>query len=206
MKTGDPRNNPKALLIKRKQNVGCLVVFLLIVFVCGGWYYHNQKIKNYAISSLSDSCKKYFAHPVIETRAFKESAQSKKAEQYQLYDQCRSDVEAYTKKHGLKMPGTWNLNAENMKLIYEDTVVFGILPNNWRGVVTNAISPHLRDQRSAKFTYYDQKQRIEWHNGKRYVYYDVPVGVNAKNSFGGYTGEQRWYVIFGDGIQVKAPR
>jgi len=103
------------------------------------------------------------------------------------------------------MPQAWRLTSEQNKLI-EATVVHGDLPNHWRSVVKDAISAHLKDPYSAKFTYHEPKMRVEWHNEKRYVYYDVPVGVNAKNNFGAYTGEQMWYVIFGNDIQVRAPK
>jgi len=45
--------------IKGAKDLGCLAVFLLIIAIGGGLYYHNWKIKNYEVSELSESCKKY---------------------------------------------------------------------------------------------------------------------------------------------------
>lgn len=84
------------------------------------------------------------------------------------------------------------------------------LPENWKEIVENGIRNILKDPESARFRYPDEQQKycalsnskvgpikpITSHTASPLTGYSGIVFVNAKNSFGGYTGESPfWYMI-----------
>lgn len=90
------------------------------------------------------------------------------------------------------------------------------LPNKWQEMVKSAILPHLKDPDSARFTFNGQPEVYGFSNfDKSYTStivredYSRPligwtgmVQVNAKNSFGGYAGNQGYLYIFKNGRVV----
>ena len=84
------------------------------------------------------------------------------------------------------------------------------LPKNWQSMVKDSISTRLKDPYSAKFRFLEQPEPYAFSNADRYPseYHSAEypmfglvggVFVNAKNSYGGYTGEKLWIYIISNG-------
>lgn len=78
---------------------------------------------------------------------------------------------------------------------------YGPPPANWRSVTLSYIKSQLKDPYSAKIRLADQPPQktavpIVMGYGKREAGYQVLAYVNAKNSYGGYTGESLVTVYF----------
>jgi hypothetical protein len=93
---------------------------------------------------------------------------------------------------------TWLAQAQN-----EDC---GPLPKNWQAQAKAHIARQLKDSDSAKFNFNLRtpiKGYIRWNKGPDGNYplfcWVAFCGVNAKNSFGGYTGESLWWIAIRDG-------
>ena len=80
------------------------------------------------------------------------------------------------------------------------------LPKNWQKIVKEAISAQLKDPYSAKYTFTDKPTYYGFSNKGQYkgkyrvsqsplLGYVGSVLVNAKNSYGAYTGDQLWLFI-----------
>lgn len=88
------------------------------------------------------------------------------------------------------------------------------LQKDWKQLITNTITDMLKDPDSAKFTFINTpKYYIFSNRGYKslatntlicdskspIVGYSGIVFVNAKNSFGGYTGNKAWWYIISEG-------
>ncbi|PHM46625.1 hypothetical protein [Xenorhabdus miraniensis] len=70
------------------------------------------------------------------------------------------------------------------------------LPANYQETLRSIIANTLKDPDSAKYKFHDA--RLAYTPASRNVAYVVPVEINAKNSYGGYTGyKTRYYVYVG---------
>ncbi|MBD1228651.1 hypothetical protein [Xenorhabdus griffiniae] len=68
------------------------------------------------------------------------------------------------------------------------------LPTNYQETLKNIIAYTLKDSDSAKYKFH--KPRLAYTPASRNVAYVVPVDVNAKNSYGGYTGYKTKYYVY----------
>ncbi len=74
------------------------------------------------------------------------------------------------------------------------------LPKDYQAQIKNFEVGRLKDPYSAVYRF-GTPQRGYWqdglvHGGGKHFGYIVPVGINAKNSYGGYTGEEIQYIAF----------
>ena len=70
------------------------------------------------------------------------------------------------------------------------------LPDSYQEQLKVIISDTLKDPDSAKFKFFPPRK--SYTAGTRHFGYVVPVAVNAKNSYGGYTGNQMLYFVYYD--------
>ena len=83
---------------------------------------------------------------------------------------------------------------------------YGPYPTEYEQAVKNVMNQQLKDPDSAKYQfdvprkgwYCNAAYRGQWGSKKVYGYI-VAVQVNAKNSFGGYTGSEQYYFMIRDG-------
>ena len=80
---------------------------------------------------------------------------------------------------------------------------FGEEPTNYEYDIKNLMSRLLKDPASATYQFAEPRKGMTqdgWAvGGKKYFGYIVPVSINAKNSFGGYTGAKQYYFLFSEG-------
>ncbi|MCW2477758.1 hypothetical protein J5224_01345 [Candidatus Symbiopectobacterium sp. NZEC135] len=83
---------------------------------------------------------------------------------------------------------------------------YGELPSNYQDQIKSHFSATLKDPYSAQYTFlptfkgYSQDGAWAPSGGKVMYGHVAPVLVNAKNSYGGYTGNQRHVFIFSGGV------
>ncbi|HHH0485780.1 TPA: hypothetical protein ACPZO0_002151 [Yersinia enterocolitica] len=86
--------------------------------------------------------------------------------------------------------------AEAVKNINLDTADVGVKPSNYKKLIEDAIRNELKDPDSAKFSEFTAPRKEVMVNNRKFVYgYSSCVFVNAKNSYGGYTGKQLYWVF-----------
>lgn len=92
------------------------------------------------------------------------------------------------------------------------------LPKNWKKIIISSIENFLKDPDSAKYKFDGNPQIASFSNVGRFRHsadilsYESPmvgytgiVWVNAKNSYGGYTGGSPWwYIISGGEVKLLA--
>ena len=71
------------------------------------------------------------------------------------------------------------------------------LPNDYQARIKDFMEGRLKDPYSAVYRF-DTPRKGYWQNGllyggQKHFGFIVPVGINGKNSYGGYTGEQQFY-------------
>ena len=72
---------------------------------------------------------------------------------------------------------------------------YGSYPVNYKEIVGNYMSIRLKDPTSPRYRYLDEPVRA-WYRGSPYNFgYSLCVYINAKNSFGGYTGSKLNYFM-----------
>jgi len=80
---------------------------------------------------------------------------------------------------------------------------FGQKPINYQQDIRNLMSRILKDPGSATYEFGEPRKGMTqdgWAvGGKKHFGYIVPALINAKNSFGGYTGAKRYYFLFSEG-------
>jgi len=86
------------------------------------------------------------------------------------------------------------------------TAHFGTVPVDYETQIKNFMAGQLKDPYSAMYTF-TPPRRGYWqdgmiYGGKKHFGYIAVIGVNAKNSFGGYTGEQVRYLCIEHGRVV----
>lgn len=85
---------------------------------------------------------------------------------------------------------------------------YGPYPSDFKGQVQEAIGGSLIDPYSAHYLF-GTPQKVYANNGLIYggnvtmTGYAIPVEVNAKNRFGGYTGNQDWVCLYSNGVVVQ---
>lgn len=76
---------------------------------------------------------------------------------------------------------------------------FGPYPNNYEEIIKGYYYNVLFDPYSAVFRFLPPK-KVGWgHGNDHYFGYAVCGGINAKNRFGAYVGEQLFFVIINSG-------
>lgn len=70
------------------------------------------------------------------------------------------------------------------------------LPPDWQALVKKAISAKLKDPDSAQFKFEGKPVKGNVGHGEKWM---TTVEVNAKNSFGGYTGYKTWAIAIKNG-------
>lgn len=78
-----------------------------------------------------------------------------------------------------------------------NAAVYEPLPGNYKEQIQTIIESRLKDPDSAKYKFFEPKKG--YTESTRHFAYVVPVGVNAKNSYGGYTGYQGYYFSYYQG-------
>ncbi|MCC8365837.1 hypothetical protein J8V57_06000 [Xenorhabdus sp. PB61.4] len=80
---------------------------------------------------------------------------------------------------------------------------YGSVPSNYKKLVKDQFEAALKDPDSAKYSNWTQpRQEVIFENKSPVFGYSLCVNVNAKNSYGGYTGSQLHW-IFIKNNQVK---
>lgn len=83
---------------------------------------------------------------------------------------------------------------------------YGTLPSDYKEQIKNHFNKILKDPYSAQFTFeapykgLSQDGALSSTNGGVHYGHIVPVQVNAKNSYGGYTGNQLYVFMFSNGV------
>jgi hypothetical protein len=76
---------------------------------------------------------------------------------------------------------------------------FGTCPENYQAMVQNFMSSRLKDPYSAVYRFTEPRHGFlregAIQGNKLHFGWFVQVGINAKNSYGGYTGEQTYYFL-----------
>ena len=86
----------------------------------------------------------------------------------------------------------------------------GPLPPNWQTLVKAFISEKLKDPDSAKFSFNAEASptkgydRWKGPDGGLTFFWVALCHVNAKNSYGGYTGNKLWWIAIKDGKVLDA--
>ncbi|MDX7993257.1 hypothetical protein [Xenorhabdus littoralis] len=71
------------------------------------------------------------------------------------------------------------------------------LPANYQEKLKSIIAGTLKDPDSAKYIFHNT--RLAYTPSTKNVAYVVPVDINAKNSYGAYTGYKTRYFVYMDG-------
>lgn len=96
--------------------------------------------------------------------------------------------------------------ANAVKNINLETANVGAQPNNYKEAVEAAIRSQLKDPDSAKFSAMTTPRKEVMVEHRDFVYgYSTCLYVNAKNSYGGYSGDQLYWVFMRDNqvLRVK---
>ncbi|MCX8649009.1 hypothetical protein J3U21_01495 [Gilliamella sp. B2776] len=80
----------------------------------------------------------------------------------------------------------------DLDLSVADSYNYDALPSNYRDVAIEFISSQLKDPYSAHYKMY--KPVRAFNKLSNDYFYIVPVGVNAKNGYGAYTGYKMFYI------------
>uniref|UniRef100_UPI0035C67D96 hypothetical protein n=1 Tax=Serratia quinivorans TaxID=137545 RepID=UPI0035C67D96 len=89
--------------------------------------------------------------------------------------------------------------AEKVKNINLDTADVGSKPVNYKKIVEDAIRVELKDPESARFSNMTKPRKEVMVEKGNFVYgYSTCVYVNAKNSYGGYSGKQLYWAFLRD--------
>ena len=91
-------------------------------------------------------------------------------------------------------------------LVAISTANYGSLPSDYQQQIKDRISSVLKDPESARYAFeppfkgYSQDGSMSSTGGGVTYGYVAGVQVNAKNSYGGYTGNQLYVFIFSNGV------
>lgn len=87
---------------------------------------------------------------------------------------------------------------------------YGRLPNDYQQQIKNYMASALKDPESARYTFeppfkaYSQDGSMASTSGGVIYGYASGVQVNAKNSYGGYTGNQLYVFMFSNGVMYDS--
>ncbi|WJM80441.1 hypothetical protein [Pectobacterium brasiliense] len=94
--------------------------------------------------------------------------------------------------------------AQSVKNINIETADVGTKPDNFQNLIESAIRENLKDPDSAKFSGFTEPRREVMVENRNFVYgYSSCVFVNAKNSYGGYTGKQLFWAFIRNGKVLR---
>lgn len=94
--------------------------------------------------------------------------------------------------------------AQAVKNINLDTADVGSEPKNYKKLIEDAIRENLKDPDSARFYDFTPPRKEVMVENKKFVYgYSACVFVNAKNSYGGYTGKKLYWVFIRNGNVLR---
>lgn len=85
---------------------------------------------------------------------------------------------------------------------------YGPFPDNYQELIKDHVGPQLKDPESARYRFtepvkgYIRKAPIQGGKPANYGYV-ATVWVNAKNGFGGYTGEQGYRFLLKNGVVME---
>ena len=161
------------------------------------------------------------------SRADRQAAyQAKVQELAQKQAQTEADTRVQCEQRVAEAEPEWDAFRKRLK-----SEGYGPFPSNWQKLAKDAILPQLKDPGSAQFRFNEKPSGTYtvvskesnasedkfWHQcwklisksvskpPKEYItHWTVKVGVNAKNSYGGYVGHETWQIDIRDGIVVNA--
>ncbi|MDP9706630.1 UNVERIFIED_ORG: hypothetical protein J2W64_003844 [Rahnella aquatilis] len=87
---------------------------------------------------------------------------------------------------------------------------YGSLPDDYQQQIKNYMASALKDPESARYTFeqpfkaYSQDGSMASTSGGVIYGYASGVQVNAKNSYGGYTGNQLYVFMFSNGVMYDS--
>lgn len=87
---------------------------------------------------------------------------------------------------------------------------YGSLPEDYQQQIKNYMASALKDPESARYTFeppfkaYSQDGSMASTSGGVIYGYASGVQVNAKNSYGGYTGNQLYVFMFSNGVMYDS--
>jgi hypothetical protein len=86
-----------------------------------------------------------------------------------------------------------------------DQALYGPYPSNYKDIVMTWLSERLVDVASARIEWQGEPQPVDFgkKNGEHLYGYVIQFRVNARNSFGTYTGMQQHGVIIKNGEVIK---
>lgn len=85
-----------------------------------------------------------------------------------------------------------------------DPALYGPYPTNYKEIVMNWLNSQLVDAATAKIEWQGDPQPADLgKNGEHRYGYLVQFSVNARNSFGTYTGKQQHGALIKDGEVIK---
>ncbi|HEX8679788.1 MAG TPA: hypothetical protein VF683_07500 [Chthoniobacterales bacterium] len=89
-----------------------------------------------------------------------------------------------------------------------DPKVYGQYPLGYQAIVTRWLETKLADPASAVIDWETEPKAGEYktQKGERHVGYVVDIRVNARNTFGAYTGKQRYRVVIKNGEVIWGGR
>lgn len=79
---------------------------------------------------------------------------------------------------------------------------YGNFPSDYEAIITKYMFIHLKDPASAQYQFLN-KPTAAWRTlgGKKFGY-ALCAHINAKNSFGGYTGAKLYYFMIRNGVVI----
>jgi hypothetical protein len=94
--------------------------------------------------------------------------------------------------------------AEKVRNINLETADVGEKPKNYKELVQSTIKDELKDPYSAKFGEFSPLRKEVMEMNRNFVYgYSTCVFVNAKNSYGAYTGKQLYWAFIRNGQVLR---
>jgi hypothetical protein len=84
------------------------------------------------------------------------------------------------------------------------TADYGSYPGNFESVIKDYVAGQLKDPGSAQYQFLNAPKKGYWGLGGAKYGYVVCARINAKNSFGGYTGAKMNYFMIRDGSIIDA--
>ena len=77
---------------------------------------------------------------------------------------------------------------------------YGLYPKNYEVLIKAWVAENLKDPDSARYSKFSKpRQEYMFEANKPFFGYSVCAAINAKNSFGGYTGNQTYWFLIRDG-------
>lgn len=81
---------------------------------------------------------------------------------------------------------------------------YGKYPNNYQALIKEFMNSVLKDPGSAQYSNFSKPRKEHAIADRRAIYgYSACVMVNAKNSFGGYTGAKQYWFFIHNGNVVR---